>query len=203
MDIDWEFPACSQFDNWDNFGSLLRELRSVFLKTLSVAVSASETIISVSYNASVLKETVDFVNLMSYDFHDCSPFFHSSNLMPLFLGDQKKMGFFRLWTSIGLLLTRIVVGIPSYSHNRSVRQRSSELIVYVLSRSCTSWVKFRLFWDSLRQTISLPIKEVSSVLTFCCRRIGFQTEFLFTSSSKRMYEKMGLLSILSQKWHPK
>ena len=135
LDIDWEFPAWSQFDvDRDNFGSLLRELRSVFLKTLSVAVSASETIISVSYNASVLKETVDFVNLMSYDFHDYSPLFPFVEFNAPLFRRSKEDGLLSTlnvnwsafyWTSLGMPKNKIVVGIPSYSHNYKLLSNES------------------------------------------------------------------------------
>ena len=70
----------------DNFVLLLQELREAFKKhadiqrrkqrlLLSVAVSASQNIITVAYNASALQSTVDFINLMSYDFHDFSIYF--------------------------------------------------------------------------------------------------------------------------------
>lgn len=56
----------------ENYISLLRELRDALKPhnyLLSAAVSAGKKTIDVSYDVKQLNELLDFINVMSYDFH--------------------------------------------------------------------------------------------------------------------------------------
>jgi chitinase len=77
VDIDWEFPVFSSFRRHDkkNFVSLLQEIRTLIDaegqgKLLSVAVAADITIISLGYDGVRINSTVDYINLMAYDYTD-------------------------------------------------------------------------------------------------------------------------------------
>ena len=55
-----------------NFGVWVKELNAAFKEhdlLLSAAVSASKTIIDEAYDVETLGEYLDFINIMSYDFH--------------------------------------------------------------------------------------------------------------------------------------
>ena len=56
----------------DNFSKLLREMRAAFEPhglMLTAAIAAGKDVIDVAYDIPVLAETLDFINLMAYDFH--------------------------------------------------------------------------------------------------------------------------------------
>ena len=74
LDVDWEYPnqRGGQPSDKENFVALLRNLRQAFNPhgfILSVAVGASEMSASQSYNVWEVSQQVDFINLMTYDFH--------------------------------------------------------------------------------------------------------------------------------------
>jgi GH18 family chitinase len=138
LDIDWEFPGWSKHDmDPDNFVSLLYELRKAFSDhsseskrkatlLLSVAVSASQNIITVSYNATAINDTVDFVNLMTYDFHDYSTMFPFVGFNAPLYKRSGEEGFLSTlnvywaasyWNDIGVGKDKIMIGIPTYTHN--------------------------------------------------------------------------------------
>ncbi|XP_054155860.1 probable chitinase 10 [Oppia nitens] len=83
LDMDWEYPGFKAGTGGDdrtpgdpednpNFIQLLRELREAFKPygfLLTAAVSAGRPTIDVSYNVPELSQLVDFINVMTYDFH--------------------------------------------------------------------------------------------------------------------------------------
>jgi chitinase len=59
-------------DDKENHAQLLREMRSEFNKhgfLLTAAVSAGFSTIDKAYDVPTMAETLDFINLMSYDYH--------------------------------------------------------------------------------------------------------------------------------------
>lgn len=77
IDIDWEFPVFSswRWQDKENFVSLLQEIRYLIdteaaNTLLSVAVAADPTIIVPGYDAVGINSSVDYINLMSYDYTD-------------------------------------------------------------------------------------------------------------------------------------
>lgn len=136
LDIDWEFPAWSKYDmDRDNFIEFLRHLRTkIELKPrtndekylLSVAVSPSFTIINVSYNITAMEPLVDFINLMSYDFHDYSSVFPIVEYNAPLYRRSSESGFLSTfntawaaayWNNSGVPREKLMIGIPSYTHN--------------------------------------------------------------------------------------
>lgn len=81
VDLDWEFPgfnaerkSVKKNRERQHFSQLLREIRLEFIRerrgfVLSVAVAAPKTIVDISYDVSELNKYVDFINVMTYDFH--------------------------------------------------------------------------------------------------------------------------------------
>jgi chitinase len=140
LDIDWEFPGWSKYlVDRDNFVLLLQELRQRFDENnnhidgrrkryeLSIAVSPSLTIIKVCYpDISVIGSYVDFINLMSYDYHDYSSYFpfveynaplrHRSSESGL-LSTMNTEWSANYWNESGIRKDKIMIGIPTYSHN--------------------------------------------------------------------------------------
>ena len=55
-----------------NFGLLLQEMRPVFDQhglLLTAAVSAGKSTIDKAYDVPVMRHTLDFINVMTYDYH--------------------------------------------------------------------------------------------------------------------------------------
>lgn len=133
LDVDWEFPGWSKYlDDRLHFVSLLHEIRQQFDRLdrkllLSVAVSASYTVITVCYpDIPALARLVDFVNLMSYDFHDYSPLFPFVEFNAPLRARRSESGLLatmntewaaRYWTRAGVPRHKLMIGIPTYSHN--------------------------------------------------------------------------------------
>ncbi|XP_067121732.1 chitinase-3-like protein 2 isoform X2 [Centruroides vittatus] len=130
VDIDWEFPAWSGSPAMDriNFVKFLREFNyaSGHKYLLSVAVAAPKTIIDVSYDVPKIARYVDFVNLMSYDYHDYSQYLpFTGHNSPLFRRSIER-GYFatlntawsaQYWLEKGLPRSKLLVGIPTYTHS--------------------------------------------------------------------------------------
>lgn len=136
IDLDWEFPALH--NNRDkrgrrekqHFSQLLREIRMEFYREkrnyiLTIAAAAPETIVNVSYDVDQINMYVDYVNIMTYDFHyytKYTPFTGlNSPLYPrpaesLYLATLNINYTINMYISKGLDRNKIVVGIPTYGH---------------------------------------------------------------------------------------
>lgn len=79
LDLDWEYPVCWQVDckkgpksDKEGFSQLVKEL-SAELKPkgllLSAAVSPSKRVIDAGYDVPILSEYLDWISVMTYDFH--------------------------------------------------------------------------------------------------------------------------------------
>uniref|UniRef100_A0A914Z8Q6 GH18 domain-containing protein n=1 Tax=Panagrolaimus superbus TaxID=310955 RepID=A0A914Z8Q6_9BILA len=67
IDIDWEYPESG---DKDNFAKLLKDLKAVSNKKLVTIATASDSVkIDAGYDVPEIAKSVDFVNVMTYDFH--------------------------------------------------------------------------------------------------------------------------------------
>ena len=79
LELDWEFPVCWQMDcsagpasDRQGYSSLVRELGTAMRRAgliLSAVVSASPSVIDKAYDVTVLSDNLDFVTVMTYDYH--------------------------------------------------------------------------------------------------------------------------------------
>ena len=79
LDLDWEYPACWQTDckkerykDKSAFATFVSELSAAFKPRgllLSAAVSPSKKIIDVGYDVSSLARDLDWIAVMTYDYH--------------------------------------------------------------------------------------------------------------------------------------
>ncbi|XP_033215238.1 acidic mammalian chitinase-like [Belonocnema kinseyi] len=74
LDVDWEYPAQrgGKPSDKENFVILLRELKQTFGRegfSLSAAVNPTEYGAGQSYNIREISKSLDFINLMTYDYH--------------------------------------------------------------------------------------------------------------------------------------
>ncbi|XP_035204516.1 chitotriosidase-1-like, partial [Stegodyphus dumicola] len=111
LDVDWEFPVWNDFilKDKENFIDFLKEFKAasvlksfVTKKTpplLTVAVAAPTVIVEKAYDIPQMAKYVDFINLMSYDYHDYiwyTPF--TGHNSPLFNRSAEKAYFATLNT---------------------------------------------------------------------------------------------------------
>jgi len=77
LDMDWEYPggrpdSGGKPEDRANYAALLREMRARFDEhglLITAAVGAYYTFLEEAYDVAALTETLDFINLMTYDFH--------------------------------------------------------------------------------------------------------------------------------------
>ncbi|KAJ8721753.1 hypothetical protein PYW07_002528 [Mythimna separata] len=134
IDLDWEFPALHNFATAgrerQHFSQLLREIRMEYTREkrnylLTIAAAAPKTIVDISYDVDQLNEYLDFVNIMTYDYHyftKYTPFTGFNS--PLYQRSTEQMYLATLninytvhmYLDKGLDRNKIVVGIPTYGH---------------------------------------------------------------------------------------
>merc|ERR1711962_1850502 len=77
LDMDWEYPggrsdSAGSPEDKENFAKLLREMRAKFNEhglMITAAVSAGYQVIEQAYDVPTMSETLDFINVMTYDYH--------------------------------------------------------------------------------------------------------------------------------------
>ncbi|KAK3870939.1 hypothetical protein Pcinc_023874, partial [Petrolisthes cinctipes] len=129
LDVDWEYPRGA--DDKANYVNLLKELRLAFegeaqstghsRLLLSAAVPASFEALASGYDVPEISKYLDFINVMSYDFHGMweSEVGHNSPLLPLETDTSyhKKLTVdysVREWKKQGAPSQKIMVGMPFY-----------------------------------------------------------------------------------------
>lgn len=138
LDLDWEFP---RGDDKKNFVDLLKELREAFdaeakdkklpKLLLTVAVSAGAETVRGGYDVAPIGAHVDFINIMSYDFHGKWESKTGHNA-PLFASSgesewrkQLSMDFgVKLWERMGAPKSKLVVGLATYGRSFTLASAS-------------------------------------------------------------------------------
>ncbi|XP_058457279.1 probable chitinase 10 [Malaya genurostris] len=132
LDVDWEYPRGA--DDRKAYVDLLRELRIAFegeAKTsgqprllLTAAVPASFEAIAAGYDVPEISKYLDFINVMTYDFHGQweRQVGHNSPLFPLDTASayQKKLTVdysAREWVKQGAPKEKLLIGMPTYGRS--------------------------------------------------------------------------------------
>lgn len=131
LDLDWEFPAAV---DKKNFVDLLKELRDAFdaeakekrlpKLLLTCAVSAGADTVRAGYDVAAIGAHVDFINIMSYDFHGkWEP--KTGHNAPLFASAsesewRKQLSMdagVKLWERMGAPKSKLVIGLATYGRS--------------------------------------------------------------------------------------
>lgn len=117
IDLDWEFPSRS---DREHLVALVTELRAALKRvdaslTLSLAVPVSDG--TQAYQVHALDPQVDWVSVMTYDYH--GPWFdHSGHNAPLYTSGNDPDGSVdqsvRHWLGKGVLASKLNIGLPFY-----------------------------------------------------------------------------------------
>nr|ARE59262.1 chitinase 7 [Sogatella furcifera] len=132
LDIDWEYPRGA--DDRASYVNLLKELRLAFegeakssgqpRLLLTAAVPASFEAIAAGYDVPEIAKYLDFINVMTYDFHGQweRQVGHNSPLYPLESATayQKKLTVdfsAREWVKQGAPKEKLMIGMPTYGRS--------------------------------------------------------------------------------------
>ncbi|KAG8229921.1 hypothetical protein J437_LFUL009655 [Ladona fulva] len=140
LDLDWEYPKCWQV-NCDRgpdsdkpaFGAFVREIKEAFAPRgllLSAAVSPSKTVIDAGYEVPTLAKYLDWVAVMTYDYHGQWDK-KTGHVAPMYFHPDDDFYFFNsnfsinYWISEGVPREKIVMGMPLYGQSFTLTQAST------------------------------------------------------------------------------
>jgi len=139
LDLDWEYPRCWQANcngprtDKANFVKLTQELQAAFKPhgyILSAAVGASKWTVGQAYDIKALGQSLDFINLMTYDLagiwdrktgHHSQLFVHPKNSHN-FLNSDWAM---KHWVSQGAPANKMIMGIPLYGRSFTLGNKAN------------------------------------------------------------------------------
>ncbi|XP_039961395.1 chitinase-3-like protein 2 [Bactrocera neohumeralis] len=130
IDLDWEFPSAYNKER-QHFSQLIYEIRQEYRREhrdylLTVAAAAPEGIAVFAYDVQMLNQYVDYVSLMTYDYHFYSHGTPFTGLnAPLYArpNERSLLGTLNInysvnwWLTNGLDRKKLVVGLPTYGHS--------------------------------------------------------------------------------------
>nr|ANC95004.1 putative chitinase 5 [Lygus hesperus] len=140
LDLDWEYPKCWQNEcsrgpasDKHGFSILLAELSAVFKPRkwhLSAAVSPNSAVIDVAYDVPSLSQHLDWVGLMSYDYHGpwdrktghVAPLHHHNGDSNPHFNVEYSINY---WLGKGLRKDKLVVGMPMYGKSFTLANPSN------------------------------------------------------------------------------
>ncbi|XP_063991969.1 acidic mammalian chitinase-like [Diachasmimorpha longicaudata] len=119
LDMDWEYPSLNGGipSDRENFVALLRELRERFNQEgylLTAAVNAGEWAARQAYDIPGISQHLDFINLMTYDFHGSWEHQTGHHAGLHGNGDISVESCVKYWLDNGSPKEKLVVGIPTY-----------------------------------------------------------------------------------------
>jgi len=142
IDLDWEYPGATErggrVEDKENFGFLLREMRAAIEKEavdtnqepllFTIAAGVGPWTVDRAYDVPVLDETLDFINLMTYDLYGGWNTTHGAGIHSQLynIGDERLSGAWAVdwWIKAGARPEKLTLGAATYS--RSFTLESSE-----------------------------------------------------------------------------
>ncbi|KZC14813.1 putative chitinase 3 [Dufourea novaeangliae] len=143
LSFEWNYPKCWQSDcrkgpdsDRPNFTKLIRELKNEFDQqqpklTLAVALSGYKEVIDRAYEVDEISKTVDFVSVMTYDYHGAWES-RTGHLSPLFGRPGDVNPYYNVNSTMEYLVglgaekSKLLVGVPLYG--QAYRLSSNESV---------------------------------------------------------------------------
>ncbi|KMQ90450.1 putative chitinase 1 [Lasius niger] len=134
LSLEWSYPKCWQSDckkgpdsDKPNFTKLIHELREEFDKQepplhLAVALSGYKEVIDKAYEVREISRAVDFVSVMSYDYHGAWQS-KTGHIAPLFGSPGDSNPYYNVnftmsyLVSLGAEKSKLLIGIPLYGQS--------------------------------------------------------------------------------------
>ncbi|XP_031787655.1 probable chitinase 10 [Nasonia vitripennis] len=139
LDLDWEYPVCWQVDcnkgpksDKEGFTALVRELSAEFKPRgllLSSAVSPNKRVIAEGYDVPVIAEHLDWIAVMTYDYHGQwdkktghnAPFYARPDDWDTTFNANFSIHY---WMERGAPAKKLVMGVPLYGQSFSLAERN-------------------------------------------------------------------------------
>jgi chitinase len=127
IDIDWEYPDANDKPNYATFMKELKQAAGS--KIVSAAVSAAPEKIDIGYDVPALAQSLDFVNVMTYDFHGGWEQVTGEN-SPLYSPPGDKTNWntdyaMKYWAKKGMPKNKLLVGIAAYGRGWTLSNPSN------------------------------------------------------------------------------
>merc|ERR1711973_397348 len=180
LDLDWEYPSCWQteckedrYKDKDAFTAWVRELSAAFKPKgllLSAAVSPSKTIMDVGYDIPQISSYLDWINVMTYDYHGQWDK-KTGHVAPMYEHPDDDFYFFNAnfpmnyWHESGCPKNKLVMGMPLYGQSFTLTKSSENGLnapakgggkQVLLQEQRASWLTMR-FADLLSKDILLSM----------------------------------------------
>jgi len=131
LDIDWEYPSRRNGDKQDkeNFATFLSEIKnalSIFDMLLTVSVDGKVQNIDVSYDVLSISKSVDFINVMSYNYiaADAPNTGHHTNASGVIGSDVNTVeNTIDAWISRGADPRKLVMGLSGFSRTMKLEEK--------------------------------------------------------------------------------
>lgn len=145
LHLDWNYPKCWQSDcskgpasDKPNLTKLLREIRTELQRTnpkmkLGVAISGYKEIINEAYELAALSDIVDYMTVMSYDYHGAWEG-QTGHVSPLYGRQQDKYPQYntdytmQLLVKLGARREKLIMSIPFYGQSFTLANPSQRLV---------------------------------------------------------------------------
>ncbi|XP_055379611.1 chitinase-3-like protein 1 [Condylostylus longicornis] len=123
FDLDWEYPK--QRSDKENYILFLKELRESSPRgfIISAAVGADVSLISTAYDVKNMNKYLDFINLMTYDYHGSWEAVTGHNA-PFSCYDATVNN----WIANGASPSKLILGIPVYGRTWSLSNPNSNAV---------------------------------------------------------------------------